>query len=927
MTAALVSAVAIALSAAPAVAGSYTVHACLDDPRGANLSWESSSSSIDLPAYSAGCGGSSANGLIARAAAKPAGGSVPAFAATGWSFNAPTGTTIDRADLSLSLYRYGGGATDNWGVGIGDETNAYLLGGIGRSALSTGSRGSYFAVSVPNRTSLRLGVVCANGDGCSLLATNVAAAGYSRARTELFGARVRISDPTTAALSSQSGPLWTSSAWLSGTQALAFSASDNVGIFSLSANIGAERRVVSSDCDYARTIPCPASRELAVSFDTAKLADGAHTVTIEATDSGGNESSESHQALIDNTAPGAAGAPQLSGAPASAWRTINDFTLSYANPGKGAGAPLNSHDVEICAATTDDSIDPSRCTVEARAGAPALDSVTLPSVGRYKMRVRVNDELFKGQWSDWSPLLRFDDTIPGSPSIAFPNGWVNRERAAQPLTLSPPASSSAPPSGYASYRVSVDGGPVTTVPADGKGAAGSFALSALTDGRHELSVGLASGAGLVTPALQATSGQLNKDAAPPELTVAGAPAHGAFVTTDVRFAISGRDEISGLAAAVAPAPVTAGGYVSTKLDRGADVLTGGPFAALSPGEGEHLLQTYAADVAGNKSAIQSFTYTQDSTPPSGGLRPINAEHPALLEFFIDERCVGRASIEISTVPGVWRPLATNEGVQRATALVPDEIFGPRMPFTARALVSDCAGNSATLVNWYGGPSSGAPIGSITPPARAVISAKADISPLASRSGASAAAKRRVTVRVVDSSGDPLNNLSLRIETEPWMMPATWTPAGTARTDASGRASATVTAHSSLRIRIVVPGSDLREEAVSNLLYAARLASTTITAAPRRLKAGRRTTIKGRLRGGYVPRSGFQLTLYGRGPRSRGWVPIRTDVAVSASGYWSARYRFLRSSGGSFQFRVRTPSRPDYPFRPANSSSVRVAVRR
>ena len=915
-----------ALAPSQALGGSYTVNACLDDSRGANFSWTSASSNVDLPSYSAGCTGSSAEGLIARAAAKPAGSLVPAFASAGWSFHAPASTTIDRADIAVRLYRYGGGLSDRWGVGIGDETGAYLLGGIGQSAMSSGSRGSYFALSVSNRTSLRLGVVCANGDGCSVEATDVAAARYSRASTELFGARVRISDPTTAALYAESGALWTSSAWLSGIQPLSFSASDNVGIASLAASVGSERRVVSSACDYARPIPCPATRELSTSFDTSTLTDGAHSVTIEATDSGGNESSKARQVLIDNTAPGPAGTPQLGGPPSSTWRVVNDFTLSYTNPAKAGGAPLSSHDVELCAVKADDAIDPSRCNIEGRTGAPAVDSVSVPSVGRYKLRVRVNDDLFKGQWSAWSPLLQFDDTLPGTPTVTFPSGWVNRQQSGAPLVLAAPASSPPPPSAYASYRLTVDGGAVVTVPAEGKDEIGLFDLATLSDGRHRLRVVAVTGAGLATPALVAASGDLSKDVVAPALVVAGAPAHGAFVTTAVELRMSASDATSGMDGAVSPAPITAGGYVSTQLDHAANLLTAGPLAQLIPGEGEHVVQSYAADVAGNRSAVQSFSFTQDTVPPSGGLRPIRAEHPDLLEFFIDERCLGRASIEISVAPGVWRPLATSESFQRASAVVPSDIWEPRTPFTARALVSDCAGLAASLTDWYGGERSGTPIGTIVSPARAVISAKATVVPLASGSRSSALAHRRVTALVVDSSGDPLANLVVRIETEPWMTPAIWEPAGSVRTDSKGRAEARLDAHSSLRIRAVVGGNEFRNEAVSNTAYVTRRASTTISARPRTVRAGAVTTISGRLRGGFTPRSGFQLVLSGRGPRSRGWVPIRTTVAVSASGYWSTRYRFLRSSRGKFYFRVRPPNRPDYPFRSKESQSARVLVR-
>jgi hypothetical protein len=915
-----------ALVPSSAVGGSYTVNACLDDSRGANFSWTSASSNADLPSYNAGCSGSSAEGLIARAAAKAVGVLVPAFASAGWTFDAPASTTIDRADLSARLYRYGGGSSDRWGVGIGDETGAYLLGGVGQSALSSGGRGSYFALSISNRTSLRLGVVCANGDGCSVQATNVAAARYSRASTELFGARVRISDPTTAALYGESGALWTSSGWLSGRQGLAFTASDNVGIASLAGSVGTERRVITSACDYARPIPCPTSRELSTSFDTSALKDGAHSVTIAATDSGGNESSETRQVLIDNTAPGPAGTPQLAGSPSSNWRVINDFTLSYTNPAKAGGAPLSSHDIELCEVNADEAIDPGRCNIEARPGAPAIDSVSLPAVGRYKFRVRVNDELFKGQWSAWSPLLQFDDTLPGTPTVVFPSGWVNRQQSAAPLVLAAPGSSPPPPSGYASYRVTVDGGALVTVPAEGSGEIGLFNLANLSDGRHRLSVSAVSGAGLATPTLLAASGDLSKDVVAPALAVTGAPAHGAFVTTTVELRMNASDATSGMDGAVSPAPITAGGYVSTQLDHAANSLTAGPIADLIPGDGEHVVQIYAADVAGNRSAVESFAYTQDTVSPSGGLRPIRADHPDLLDFFIDERCLGRASIEISVTPGVWRPLATSEAFQRASAFVPGDISGPRTPFTVRALVSDCAGLASSLTNWYGGERSGTPIGTIVSPAREVISAKATIVPLASRSSTSASAHRRVTALVVDSSGDPLPNLSVRIETEPWMTPASWEPAGSARTDSKGRAVATVEAHSSLRIRAVVPGNEFRNEAISNNAYVTRLASTTISSRPRKVRRGAVTTIAGRLRGGLNPRSGFQLVLSGKGPRSRGWVPIRTTVAVSANGYWSTRYRFLRSSRGKFYFRVRPPNRPDYPYRSAESQSVRVVVR-
>ena len=853
---------------------------------------------------------------------------MPAFASASWQFDAPAGTTIDRADISIKLYRYGGAATDRWGVGLGDETGAYLLGGIGQVALSIGSRGSYFALAVPDRSSLRLGVVCANGAGCSVLTTGVAAAGYSRARADLYGARIRISDPSTPTLFGQSGALWTSDGWLSGLQPLSFSASDNVGVAELSAGVAGERRVLSSDCDYAMTVPCPASRQLATSFDTGELSDGSHTVAIAAVDSGGNRSSGAHQILVDNTAPESPGPPELAGAPSSSWRTADDFVLTYRNPTGGGGSPLSSHDVEICAVTAGGALVPSRCSVESRPGAPGVDAIAVPTAGRYMMRVRVNDELFKGQWGPWSPVLRFDDIVPGTPTVAFPSGWINRTLAAVPLELGAPSAAAAmPPSGYASYLVTVDGAEVTTVPAVGSGESGAFDIQRLADGHHSLEVRAVSGAGLATPALAASRGAIAKDVVAPVLAVTGAPPHGALVTSPVTLSMRAADEMSGMAPAIAPAPISSGGYIGTQAARSSLLLTPGSFAQLTPGDGEQLIQSYAADVAGNKSALQTFSYIQDTKLPTGGLRPVAAEHPALLDFFIDERCSGSVVVEISTTPGSWRPVATTSAPQRATALVPTDVWEPRIPYSVRALVSDCAGNSAVLVDWYGGPRSGTPIGTITSPPRSAVSARAEVEPASKGASASSAAKRKVTVRIVDGSGDPLADVQARIETQPWMTPATWTAVGSVRADSRGRATAPLTADSSLRIRAVVPGTELRDAAVSNIVYVTRFASTTIGANPRKIRAGHSVVLKGRLRGGLVPRGGFQVALYGKGSHSRGWVPVRTTVAVSSGGYWRTSYRFLRSSRGHFYFRIRTPSRPDYPFRSATSQSVRVAVRR
>ncbi len=917
---------ALLLSAANASAGSYTVVSCAAAADGANRSWSSSSNNSDVPSYGIGCPPAAGGALIARAAALPGGGTVPGFAAAVWAFDSPPGTTIDRLDISLWMYRYGGGASDRWGVGVGDESGNYLLGGIGQTALAEGARGSYFAVPVANRSGLRLGVVCANGAGCNVKSTDVAAAGYSRARVELYGARVQINDPSPASISNQAGALWSSSGWLSGDQSLSFTASDAVGIAKMSGSLGGESHTSEAACDFTLSAPCPASRSYSASFDTRGVADGRRSVTIEAVDAGGNRRSESHVAQIDNNGPDAPGAPELSGDPPEQWRTVNSFTLHYANPPQGDGSPLSSHDLQICSADQAGVVNPADCTTEARSGAPGVDVLSVPGVGSYRARLRVNDTVMNGKWGVWSPMLRFDDTAPGTPAVVFPEGWVNRAQIATALTLRPPFSPTArPPSGYASYRLTIDDGAPLELPASGAGSTAAFDLSRLTDGRHRLAVTVVTGAGLVTPPLSAASGELLKDVVAPTLTVTGAPKQGAFVTTPVTLRAAASDAISGMAAAIAPAQVTSGGYIWSQINRDPGLFTGGGVAALTTGEGDQLVQLYASDVAGNHSSVQSFSYTQDTGPPRGGLRPIDPAHPSLLDFFVEERCLKQATVELSTTPGNWQPLPTQINEQRVTASVPTTVWQPRTPYTTRLSVADCAGNSALLDRWYGGADSGGQIGLITPPAREAVVTKAALASVPS-GAASSATLRRVSVKVSDPLGRPLRELVVRLEVQPRMTPASWVLATAARTDANGAVALKLRPHSSLRIRAVVPGSELREEGVSNIVYALRRASTTISAKPRLVRRGKHVTISGRLRGGYLPRLPLELALYGLGPRSRGWVPVRTTVKVSAAGYWKASYRFVATRTRSrFKFRVRIPARPDYPFLAAMSHSVGVTV--
>jgi hypothetical protein len=88
---------------------------------------------------------------------------------------------------------------------------------------------------------------------------------------------------------------------------LSYGASDNVGIRQLRVLIdGAPVRTVASPCDVRAVVPCGNVAERA---EPLRIADGAHTVTVEATDSAGNVARSDHAVTVDRNPPALAFAP------------------------------------------------------------------------------------------------------------------------------------------------------------------------------------------------------------------------------------------------------------------------------------------------------------------------------------------------------------------------------------------------------------------------------------------------------------------------------------------------------------------------------------------------------------------------------------------------------------------------------------------
>lgn len=308
---------------ANAVAGSYQVLACNYAPEGGNNAWVWSSTDTSQPHYAehkncpyrlGGDGGKSdqEGGLSTTDALKLASGAPPDTSA-GWSMTAPQGTTIG----GIEYERYIGHVADSansWspalradGAIIANETcldtiqndESCFIGG------PPGEGGEPARISGLSAHRLTLGIVCqaAQGTECITGATEY------QTWAAMYGASVTIEDPISPTLSTPSGPLWQSGSangYHTGVETVTVSAEDltsGIQSITLSAD-GTTIETYTATCNYTYTKPCPASTgPQTLSLPTKQLADGAHTVTITATDAANNTSTASEEINVSNDPP------------------------------------------------------------------------------------------------------------------------------------------------------------------------------------------------------------------------------------------------------------------------------------------------------------------------------------------------------------------------------------------------------------------------------------------------------------------------------------------------------------------------------------------------------------------------------------------------------------------------------------------------
>jgi hypothetical protein len=112
--------------------------------------------------------------------------------------------------------------------------------------------------------------------------------------------------------------------------------------------------------------------------------------------------------------------------------------------------------------------------------------------------------------------------------------------------------------------------------------------------------------------------------------------------------------------------------------------------------------------------------------------------------------------------------------------------------------------------------------------------------------------------------------------------------------------------------------------VTKLVRLATRAGLVMTAGRRSVRPGGRVALRGRLKGGRIPRRGVLVSLQGAQP-GFGWRTFKTVRAKH--GRFRSSYRFVRATPGTtVRFRATVREQAGYPWATGRSRPVRVRIR-
>lgn len=491
----LLAAAVLALAAAPARAGSYTVNACGSD--GVNRAFWAYANP-GMAAY-VRCPGvdyeGRTTGLVARAEQNAGSGRLGLHASAWQIFEAPPGASLQ----SMSFRQSSGRGSGCWSFGIwgwsGDSFHpGDHLWGFPADCMATAGGYTFFVgpyhLDLRGHQKVRLGVRCDSGGGCPT-------SGSVETWMSLKDVAVTVRDDTPPAIGLKGGELL-EGGWHRGTDWAWAGYYDNVGIRHIYGQMDGATFSYHEfaspgwpphlTCDYARPRPCADIPDGGVAIDTATIADGSHALRIVGEDAAGNTSVHERTIHVDNHAPAAPRGVAVTGG--DAWRRDNRFDVAWESP-PGQVSPIVRAHWRLCRAA-----GPPDCRTATREenGIARLAELKVPETGDWTLAVWLQDEAGNVDAAHAAdPVhLRLDDVAPETAGFDLPD-------PADPRRIALPVSDRH--SGLASARIELrergrEGWRAlpTGLEAGGRAAA-SVPDTELPDGAYDVRAILRDGAG------------------------------------------------------------------------------------------------------------------------------------------------------------------------------------------------------------------------------------------------------------------------------------------------------------------------------------------------------------------------------------------------------------------------------------------------
>ena len=171
--------------------------------------------------------------------------------------------------------------------------------------------------------------------------------------------------------------------------------------------------LIGSEWRGAAMRPCPLGPAGASHIATNAFSDGVHGVRHCVTDFAGNVGcTPTHPVAIDNNPP--AHPRNLAIVGGDGWRRVNDFDLTWSNPGQGPASPIWGAYWRITGKAGHDT----GARLQPGLNVASIPNRTVPGPGTYEVRVWLRDEAGNDAPASAVTLpLRFDNVAPG---VAFP---------------------------------------------------------------------------------------------------------------------------------------------------------------------------------------------------------------------------------------------------------------------------------------------------------------------------------------------------------------------------------------------------------------------------------------------------------------------------------------------------------------------------